>query len=225
MTLDAATRLAPSGVDLWPTLAKVRDPELDQPVTELGFVVHASVHGGQATVELQLPNYFCAPHLAYLMVADTHDAVRELSGIDSVSVRLVDHFAADEVNAGCSEHGPAGTEFDELRAAFRRKAYFACLDRLGRTLVAEGNRIEHIVMLRLGDLAPSAQRASLLRRREALGLDCSPGSPVLVDEHDEAIPPEQAAIRLRLARSVPERMEGNASFCRRQLRARYPQAG
>ena len=55
----------------------MRDPELDEPVTELGFVASCTVSkAGVAVVRLRLPTYFCAPNFAYLMVADAYDAVR-----------------------------------------------------------------------------------------------------------------------------------------------------
>jgi len=48
------------------TLGTVRDPELDEPVTELGFVASATVScDGVATVHLRLPTYFCAPGFAF----------------------------------------------------------------------------------------------------------------------------------------------------------------
>ncbi|PZG06260.1 iron-sulfur cluster assembly protein, partial [Nonomuraea aridisoli] len=84
---------------LWDALATVRDPELDEPITDLGFVRAAEVRDGHASVRLRLPTYFCAPNFAYLMVADACDAVRGVPGVVSADVRLEDHFASDEINA------------------------------------------------------------------------------------------------------------------------------
>ena len=56
-------------------LTTVRDPELDEPITALGFVASCTVScQGRATVRLRLPTYFCAPNFAFLMVADAYDA-------------------------------------------------------------------------------------------------------------------------------------------------------
>ncbi|MFD0469702.1 iron-sulfur cluster assembly protein [Nonomuraea thailandensis] len=90
---------------LWAALATVRDPELDEPITDLGFVSSAELRDGHASVRLRLPTYFCAPNFAYLMVADALDAVRAAPGVRSAQVRLVDHFAADEINAGVAQSG------------------------------------------------------------------------------------------------------------------------
>jgi metal-sulfur cluster biosynthetic enzyme len=50
-------------------LASVRDPEIDEPLTDLGFVARVHVDGASVDVHLRLPTYFCAPSFAYLMVA------------------------------------------------------------------------------------------------------------------------------------------------------------
>ena len=62
-------------------LATVRDPELDEPITALGFVASCVVScEGRAVVRLRLPTYFCAPNFAFLMVADAYDAVTAVPG-------------------------------------------------------------------------------------------------------------------------------------------------
>ncbi|MFI6600492.1 iron-sulfur cluster assembly protein [Nonomuraea sp. NPDC050536] len=219
----------PSDSGIWDALATVRDPELDEPITELGFVSEVEVHEGHVSVRLRLPTYFCAPNFAYLMVADACDAVRAIPGVVSVDIRLEDHFAAHEINAGVAEGarftgsfpGEARGELDELRLTFRRKAYLASLDRLGTRLTAEGLQPAR---LRLGDVPESPELAGLLRRRAELGLDCSPQSPLLLDQCGEPIPAEEAALRLRFARAVRVSIEGNADFCRGLLHTRYSEA-
>ena len=82
-------------------LDAVRDPELDEPVTSLGFVASCTVSAdGVASVRLRLPTYFCAPNFAYLMVADAYDAVSAVEGVQRADVVLEDHFASDTINAG-----------------------------------------------------------------------------------------------------------------------------
>ncbi|MEV0384287.1 iron-sulfur cluster assembly protein [Nonomuraea sp. NPDC050643] len=214
---------------LWDALATVRDPELDEPITELGFVSEAELRDGHASVRLRLPTYFCAPNFAYLMVADAADAVRALPGVLSADVRLADHFASGEINAGVAADagftgafpGEAREELDALRLAFRRKAYLAALDRLARRLAVEGRELAR---LRLGDVPASGELSGLLRRRAGLGLDCSPGAPLLFDERGVPIPAEESERRLRFARVVRVSIEGNAGLCRGLLRTRYEQA-
>ena len=86
---------SPPGVDtLLTALETVRDPELDEPITSLGFVASCTVSAaGDAQVRLRLPTYFCAPNFAFLMVADAYDAVSAVPGVRSTEVVLEDHFA------------------------------------------------------------------------------------------------------------------------------------
>src|ERR1700729_2335650 len=82
-------------------LATVRDPELDEPITTLGFVASCTVsEEGQAQVRLRLPTYFCAPNFAFLMVADAPVAATGAAGVRSAEVILEDHFASDTINDG-----------------------------------------------------------------------------------------------------------------------------
>lgn len=218
---------------VWEALGTVLDPELDQPITELGFVSEAAIVDGVAKVRLRLPTYFCAPNFAYLMVADAYDAVQRLPDVSAVDVQLEDHFAAAEINAGVAgDAGFAGSfpgdvpdetdpKLDELRRTFRRKAYLASLDRLAMRLSADGL---DPVGLAVGDVPASAERDATLRRRAELGLSIGPGSPLLLDEHGVPIGAAEAPLRLRFARAVRVSIDGNAGFCRGLLRTRYPEA-
>src|ERR687886_2414141 len=86
-------------------LGAVRAPELDEPITRLGFVASCSVSAaGDAQVRLRLPTYFCAPNFAFLMVADAYDAVSAVPGIRHTEVVLDEHFASDTINIGVSAH-------------------------------------------------------------------------------------------------------------------------
>src|SRR3712207_4858544 len=55
-------------------LSSVRDPELDEPLTSLGFVSALEIEDDSVNIRLRLPTYFCAPNCAYLMVADARAA-------------------------------------------------------------------------------------------------------------------------------------------------------
>lgn len=213
----------------WQALSSVRDPELDQPITDLGFVLAATVRDGGVSVRLRLPTYFCAPNFAYLMVADAYDALIALPEFEWAEVRLTDHFAAEEINAGvAAREGFAGTfagealgELDDLRRTFRRKAHLACLERACRTLLDSGWQIDALAGTTLGDLPESAERDSLVRRRAELGLSTTPDSPLFVDDDGTPVSEEKLAARLRFAKTVRVSIDGNAGWCRGLLRTRY----
>jgi metal-sulfur cluster biosynthetic enzyme len=210
-------------------LATVRDPELDQPLTELGFVAGLEIEGDTVRARLRLPTYFCAPNFAYLMVADADTAVRAVPGVRRAEVVLDDHFSSEEINTGVAQRrgfqesfeGLADDELDELRALFRRKALVARQHRLLRSLLEQGTTTEELGRLRLGDLPPSAELDTYLQRRAELGLDVGPEAPLVVDTDGNPIPPELLEGHLRFARLTQVSIEGNAGFCRGMLATRY----
>ncbi|WP_020498636.1 iron-sulfur cluster assembly protein [Sciscionella marina] len=214
---------------VWAALARVVDPELDQPITDLGFVRLCEVRGGDVGVRLRLPTAFCAPNFAYLMTADAYEAVAGLPGVESVDVRLEDHHDAEQINAGVAAQAgfadtyatEANAELDELRRTFRRKAHTACLERACRRLLADGWQIEGLADLSLGDVPASPEQSGLLRRRADLGLSTSPDSLLLVDDEGNPVPAEQVSLRLRFAQAVRVSIDGNAHFCRGLLATRY----
>lgn len=209
-------------------LAGVRDPELDEPITELGFVSHVAVEGGVAHVRLRLPTFFCAANFAYLMAHDAREALTSVEGVREVDVRLDDHFAAEEITEGvAAERGFQGTfqgladgELAELRQIFRRKALIARQDRLARALMARGYDAEALTTMQLGDLPDGEETRTYLQRRAELGLDTGPGAPLLVDAAGRPVPPDDARGFLRHGRTTRLSIEANAGFCRAVLRAR-----
>jgi metal-sulfur cluster biosynthetic enzyme len=224
----------------WKALDTVIDPELDQPVTELGFVAALSVRpletgGHEVCILLRLPTYFCAPNFAYLMVADAHDAVLSLPGIETARVELADHFASEEINAGVAAEESFGAAFpgqgaganrddrgdlEELRLTFRRKAHLACLERTCRQLIRAGWQVDALADTVLGDVPDSPERKSLLRRRADLGISNDPAAPLFVESTGERVPVGELPARLRFAKAVRISIEGNSGLCRGLLDTR-----
>jgi hypothetical protein len=108
-----------------------------------------------------------------------------------------------------------------LRLVFRRKAFVARQQRLVRAMLDGGTTGEELLALRLGDLPPSDELSTYLDRRAELGLDVTPGAPLLVDTAGAAIPAERLDQFLHWARVTRVSIEGNAGFCRGMLRTRY----
>ena len=215
-------------------LETVRDPELDEPITTLGFIASCTVSpGGQATVRLRLPTYFCAPNFAYLMVADAYDAAAAVDGVTAAEVVLEDHFASDAINGGvaaragfvCSFAGEAVAELDELRAAFLRKAVMAGTDQVCRPLVAAGVTPAALVSMTLGDVPASEALERLRRRRADLRLPAGDDAPLLIDpETGMVIGQEAVPLHLRRARVTRAGIEANTSICSGMLTFRYKEA-
>lgn len=210
-------------------LGGVRDPELDEPLTTLGFVAGVRVEGSRVEIHLRLPTYYCAPNFAYLMVADARTALLALDGVEEADVVLDDHFTSQEINGAVNRGegftaafpGKAQGELDGLRALFVRKAFVARQGRLCDGLVRSGVSHQRAAALRFDELpdTPDARRVRALRGE--LGLDVAPGSPAFVRPDGEALDEGSLGRWLRVARLVRLSLEGNAGLCRGVLRTRY----
>jgi len=213
-------------------LATVRDPELDTPITALGFVASCKVTcEGRAVIRLRLPTYFCAPNFAYLMVADSYDAVTKVPGVTSAEVILEDHFASGAINAGVAAQagfvksfdGEAVAELGDLRAQFIRKAVMAGTDQVCRPLLASGVTPKELRALTLGAVPRSEQLNRLKQRRAELGLPAGDDAPLLIDPQTGARIDEAAVpLHLRKARVTQAGIEANTSICSGMFRVRYP---
>jgi metal-sulfur cluster biosynthetic enzyme len=221
----------PGDAGLLQALETVRDPELDEPITSLGFVASCTLSaGGDAEVRLRLPTYFCAPNFAYLMVADAYDAVSALPGVRRAEVVLEDHFASDAINGGVAAQagfarsfdGEAVGELHGLRADFLRKAVMAGTDQVCRPLLAAGTDPAALLAMTLGEVPPSHALERLRQRRADLGLTADDGAPLLIDPSTGA-PVEPAAVPLHLRKAQVTRVsiEANSGICRGMLRHRY----
>ena len=212
-------------------LGKVRDPELDEPVTDLDFVSSCVVSAaGDVQIRFRLPTYFCAPNFAFLMVADAYDAVSEVAGVRHVEVLLEDHFAADAINAGVAARSGfvqafgalAANELDELRTDFVRKAVLAGTDRVCRPLVSAGCSGDDLASLTLGEVPASPDLDRLRARRAEIGLPVDDAAPLLIDVvTGKGVDQDALPLHLRRARLTSVNMEGNASICGGMLRHRY----
>ena len=216
-------------------LETVRDPELDDPVTSLGFVASYAVSAaGDVQVRLRLPTYFCAPNFAYLMVADAYDAVSAVPGVRHVEIVLEDHFASDVINGGVAAQagfarsfdGEAVAELDELRADFLRKAVWAGTDQVCRPLLAAGLPPDELVNMTLGGVPRSPALDRLRRRRGELGLPAGDNAPLLIEPATGApVTGPAVPLHLRRARTTRVGIEVNSGICRSMLRVRYGTRG
>ncbi|NEA33647.1 iron-sulfur cluster assembly protein [Streptomyces sp. SID13031] len=221
----------PDGIDdsIWAALGTVRDPELDSPITELGFVVGVETSVDVLTVELRLPTYFCAPNFAYLMVADAYDAAAAQAGERAVVVRLLEHFASDEINAGVaggrgfagSFPGLADDELEELRVTFQRKAHRACQEQVASHLVKTGWSVADLAGATLADACAGQDLDRLTRRRNELNLPAGPDAPLLLQDDGTPISRLDLPLQLRMAKTTRISIEGNSGLCRGLLSVRY----
>jgi metal-sulfur cluster biosynthetic enzyme len=212
-------------------LAAVYDPELDEPITELGFVGSCDVSAaGEVDVRLLLPTPQCAPNLAFLMAADAAAAVRAVPGVRAARVMLEDHFTGAEINAAVARGAPFGEAFpgetegdlDSLRALFRHKALAARQARVCEALLSGGLDEAGVCALLVADLPASRDAERCVELRRELGLTHGPGAPALVAGDGGPIAPDRLRMWLRRARLMSLSLETNGGICRSLLAVRYP---
>jgi metal-sulfur cluster biosynthetic enzyme len=212
-------------------LGEVHDPELDEPITSLGFVAACEVSpAGDVEVALRLPTPQCAPNFAFLMAADARRVLRRLPGVREVTVRLQDHYTGSEINGalargeGFTGAFPGETDddgLDALRELFLRKALVGRQSRLCEALLARGASPDEVAAMRVAELpdVPDARRCVELRRR--LGLPDDPAGPAFVLPSGEPVLAGELMRWLRTARLLRLSLEVNGGICRSLLRVRH----
>ena len=205
-------------------LGTVYDPELDEPITTLGFVGSLVVtDDGDVSVRLRLPTPQCAPNFAFLMAADARAALERVAGLRQVLIELEDHYTGDEINAAVGRGGafsdafPGETrgELDALRALFQRKALVA---REGRLLPS----FDDPASASLGEL-PGQDGERCRELRVALGIDASDDAPAFVT--GDGTPVTDFKRFRRLSSLTALSLETNGGMCRDLLRVRYSEEG
>lgn len=110
-------------------LSTVTDPELDEPITDLGFVRGLSVsEDGRVSVNLVTSTFWCSPNFVYLMLEEARDVISKLPGVAGARVSLGGHHDADRINEGIN----SGKSFSECYPS-EASDDLAALDRMIRT--------------------------------------------------------------------------------------------
>jgi metal-sulfur cluster biosynthetic enzyme len=225
--------------EVWARLALVTDPELDESVTELGFIELVTVDdNGGVDIVFRLPTYWCSANFAFLMADDMQRAVSSLPWVRVARLQLRDHMVAEEINRGVNEgksFGDAlrdfasGGSLEEVREKFRRKAFERRQEVVILALQEGGHDDQAICQMNLGAYDQmtfgSAEAArQKLRYRELLverRLARLPGDRAFVSYEGHPIKRNELASYLRRLRGVRINMEFNSSLCRGLLAARY----
>lgn len=223
--------------EVFEKLAMVYDPELDQSVTDMGFIQDVAIEDSTVTINFRLPTYWCSPNFAYIMAEDMRERVLELPWVSQVMIALKDHCAADEVNAGVTSgksfadvfSGLSGGDLEELRQMFRVKTFVSRQERLLRHLLGSGMDQASLAMITIRQIHLLAclenDARPLLKRyldiRSELGFLNEPDQLAFIQSNGEAIDPDQFSDYLLDARRTRMSMEFNAHHCRGLLETRY----
>jgi metal-sulfur cluster biosynthetic enzyme len=240
--MDAAPLQASQLEQVWARLDLVMDPELDEPLTDMGFIEAVAVTGsGIVDVSFRLPTYWCSPNFAFLMAEGIKREVEALPWVTEAVVTLQDHMAAAEMNAAIKAGASFASVFaelqpdqdlDELREKFDQKAFQRRQEVVIKALKDQGLSVEEIVALPRSDLEatvftdPEAirQQARYLALLRAKGLAPLPTDPALTDWRGNPLTVEGFAAHMGFLRSVRINMEFSGSLCRGLKQSRYMEA-
>jgi metal-sulfur cluster biosynthetic enzyme len=236
-TAHSSVQVTTRTAEVWQQLTRVTDPEMDESITDLGFVATLDIHANGVTVEFRLPTYWCAANFAFMMAEDIRDQVLNLAWVDSVNVRLLDHYSSAPINEGMANAASftetfpseATDDLSELRRVFRRKAFMTRQEKLLGHLRRSGWNTEDLLGLtvqRLGDAVNLGNDGEQLRRRyldirAELGLPCGSGERAITTVDGQPVCLEGFDSYLRELRKCRVTMEGNGHFCRGLLAVRY----
>ena len=226
--------------EVWQCLEHVTDPELDEPVTYMGFVEDISVdqQSRKVEVEFRLPTYWCSPNFAFLMAFDIRTAISELPWVHDINVTLNDHCFADRVNEGVNGSRDFSSVFAEycdgedlnaLRLNFLEKAFVRRQETVLLGLQSRGYSGASIVNMTLeafdavefnGDkeARQKPRYRSLLVSR---GLAKNPGDPAFVTWDHARLSVAGLSDYLASLRGVRINMEFNGALCRGLQSTRY----
>jgi metal-sulfur cluster biosynthetic enzyme len=217
-------------------LDTVTDPEIDESVTALEFISSVRVSGDNGVaIEFRLPTYWCAPNFAFLMASDMRDAVAELSWVNGVSVRLLDHFSAEVINRGVALQqrfrdafpGESDANLEAIRQKFLGKSFERRQELVIRHLLDQGQKPEaltELCMRALMDLPldPDGARLRTLYRFawQRLWPAWDEGKLAFVALNGEALDPNNLSRHLRRLAGVRRNAEFNGQICRSLLAER-----
>lgn len=225
---------------VWERLERVMDPELDEPVTEMGFVESVMVDDANrsVSVEFRLPTYWCSPNFAFLMAFDMRTGVEQLDWVRGATVTLNDHCFADRINSGVNGGRDFNSVFSEycngddlsaVRLKFLEKAFVRRQETVLLALQKQGlepSEITAMTMHELDQISFQDDEANRQKHRYrsllvSRALATRSTDPAFVTWDNERLKAEGLRDYLSRSRGVRINMEFNGALCRGLKDARY----
>ena len=79
-------------------MAKIMDPELGRPITDLKLIDKMTITGGAVELEFHLTAPFCPPVFALKIASDIKAGLLSVPGVTEAKVTLRGHYLAEAVN-------------------------------------------------------------------------------------------------------------------------------
>lgn len=220
-------------------LDAVTDPELDEPVTALGFIRAVEIDAaGDVDVAFRLPTYWCSANFAFLMADDMRREIGALPWVRKVRPRLLDHLYAEAINDGVARGASFKEVFgaeitdetlDALRTKFLRKAFQRRQEAVLLALIAAGwtpNALAGLDRAGLKAISapapdwPAKRRRYVEMRARLAAAALEPSDPAFVTLDGGPLDPAGFAAHLETLRAVRLNMEFTGALCRGLLAAR-----
>jgi metal-sulfur cluster biosynthetic enzyme len=222
--------------DVWLRLCRVTDPELDEAVTDMGFIESYEIRdGGHVHVAFRLPTYWCSPNFAFMMGHDMRVSIMALPWVNRADVVLGEHMYADQINRGVNgglsfqqTFGDASNgELEEIRQTFLRKAFQWRQEALISDLLQRGTVAGSLVYWTIDRLREASQAEAsrhlitrYLERRDVVGT-FGGGDRAFVSLDGTPLAAASMTEYLRAIRRIRTNAEFNGALCRRLLDERF----
>lgn len=235
----------PTHADVEERLDRVTDPELDRSIVRLQYVDAVDIDGSAVAVRFKLPTAWCSPAFAWMMATGIRDEVGSLRDVETVSVELLDHLHADEINRGvnreatfASSFPDANGEVEQVRRELDEKARIARQFGALEALLDAGADPDWIARLERGAVEFAGELATIRSEGESLSVAADPLKEYLqkattvdvaVDDADRLfLTPERTPIPVtefetvrRRCRLAQTNMRSQGSVCEGLQVARY----
>ena len=217
-------------------IAGVRDPEIDENIAALNFIVGVEVAGDVASVSLRLPTFWCPANFVYLMAGEMRRAVLALPWVRPsnsgwwITSRRTRSTGRSSEGLGFAEAFPAHAEDDlaSLRRRFDGKAYLmrqgAVVSILRRRGMSDGSIVEATAdaldRMAASDDELAAAWAATGRNGRRWGSRRMRRGGSSSTWTGRRSPPRDLAAHLRRIRGVTTSASANGEMCRMLMAAR-----
>lgn len=223
-------------------LAQVRDPEIDEPISELKFITDIKIQGDSVVVFFRLPTFWCPANFAFMMAEDMRKAVLDLPWVKHFKLRLGDHFAAEQINEGVGEGftfdaifpDEAGRDIAGTRRMFDEKSFLSRQGELIKSLRQTGMLQDKIFSLKLSEINQLILTSEDVfrerfetynKKRISLGLSSLPDDALIVDTNGALIAASEQEQHLLHIRRTKTAAQATGAMCKILLAARFDGVG
>jgi len=213
-------------------LSAVQDPEIDESIGSLSFVVDTVITGGDVEVVIRLPTFWCPSNFVFLIAEDMRAAVLRLDWVQNFKLKVLDHFAGNDIATGINQGRPfesifpnqAGNTIDKLRKEFDSKAFLMRQRNLILALQKRGVAATTLLTMTIDQarshLTTDEEQklfTAYLEKRQAAGI--RPETHYLVSD-SSGCPVSDLNAHLREIRMIATNAASNGEMCRMLVAAR-----